>query len=544
MARLKSTHFPELDLSLAIKSGLGGPLLRAGLIVDNFELSTIDHEVLSTEGRHPVHRATLGDGAIVALKEFIIDGKGRTMMVLQREAGLLHRLRHPNIVELLAVLVDTKGTRAYLQMPLYSGGTLMRPTVASCSALPNDVSRWPVGVARALMHQLLTAVAHLHVNDVIHSDIHPSNVMLDNRDDPSVWRLVLGDFDVSLDLQSRTTLLAVTAGATLIGGRDEYLPPEVKPPRSQRATKATDMFAVGVLFKWLAKTVTRLDTPALIVLCAALTNDAPEKRPPALQAHLHPFFNAEVEAMQAQLEKEQAAFAASVAAMADDQRRHAEAARALANRKAALEAVRADVERERSAVDKLKMSHTRDNTALQQRADAVSAEERKLRAQAKDVERAAREAEKLRQKVEADKSLLARQYSPVPGYWVHKDLTAIYYARMRTNFVMQRMEALLRSTPLGGHGGGCGGGPSLSNATVTRVERVENTLLWRNYGHRKAIMQQLLHRSRPTAVPVPQHEVIDADINEVFLFHGTSPALANVIAQHGFDERVANLVGL
>jgi hypothetical protein len=55
MARLKSTHFPELDLSSVIKSGLGGPLLRAGLIVDNFELSALDHDVLSTEGRHPVY---------------------------------------------------------------------------------------------------------------------------------------------------------------------------------------------------------------------------------------------------------------------------------------------------------------------------------------------------------------------------------------------------------------------------------------------------------------------------------------------------------
>jgi hypothetical protein len=480
----------------------------------------------------------------VALKKFVLESKAQTLAVLQREAGLLHRLRHPNIVELLAVLIDTKGTHAYLQMPLYSGGTLMRLTVASCSALFNDVGQWPVDMVRSLMHQLLTAVAHLHVNDVIHSDIHPSNVMLDNRDDPSVWRLVLGDFDVSLTLTDRTTELVAAAGATLIGGRNEYLPPEVKPPRCQRATKATDMFAVGVLFKWLAKAVTRLDTPALTDLCAALTHDDPQARPSALQAHLHPFFNAEVVAKQAQLEREQAAFAASVAAMADDQRRHAEAARSLADRQAALAAMRADVERERSAVDKLKTSHKRDNAALQQRVDAVAAVERKVQAQAKDVEKAAREAEMLRQKVEADKSRVVRQYSDAPGYWVHKNLTKIHYERVPTNFVVQRMESLLRSTPQSGHGGGCRGRPSLSHATVTRVEKVENTVLWRNYGHRKAIMQQQLRASRPQRVAVPHHEMLDVDVNEVFLFHGTSPALANMIAQHGFDERVASLGGL
>jgi hypothetical protein len=480
----------------------------------------------------------------VALKKFVLESRVQTLTVLQREAGLLHRLRHPNIVELLKVLIDTKGTHAYLQMPLYSGGTLMRPTVASCSALSNDVSEWPVTMVRSLMHQLLTAVAHLHFNDVIHSDIHPSNLMLDNRDDPSVWRLVLGDFDVSLTLQSRTTLLAATAGATLIGGRDEYLPPEVKPPRSQHATKATDMFAVGVLFKWLAKRKARLNTKALSDLCAALTNVDPEVRPSALQAHLHPFFNAEVVAMQDQLKQEKAAFAASVEAMEADQRRHAEAVRALADRQAALDAVRAEVERERCAVEELKTSHTRDNAVLQQRIDTNAAEKRTLRVLAQEVETAAREAERLRQKVEADKMRVERQFPPVPGYWVHKDLATIHFERMPTIFVVPRMEALLRSTPLGGHGGGCNGGRGLSQATVTRVERVENTLLWKSYGHHKAIMQQLLHGSRPTAVPVPQHEVIDADVNEVFLFHGTSPDIANMIAQHGFDERVASLGGL
>ena len=50
---------------------------------------------------------------------------------------------------------------------------------------------------------------------------------------------------MSLDLQTRNTQLAATAGATLIGGRDAYLPPEVKPLRSEPATPKADMYAVG-----------------------------------------------------------------------------------------------------------------------------------------------------------------------------------------------------------------------------------------------------------------------------------------------------------
>ena len=110
------------------------------------------------------------------------------------------------MTELSAVLVDAKGTTAYLQMPLCRGGTLEHPTVAACSSLPDEMARWPVDLVRAMMHQLLSAVAHLHANDVVHSDIHPSNVMLDGGSGRrSAWMAVLGDFHVSLDLQTRNT---------------------------------------------------------------------------------------------------------------------------------------------------------------------------------------------------------------------------------------------------------------------------------------------------------------------------------------------------
>ena len=51
------------------------------------------------------------------------------------------------MTELSAVLVDAKGTTAYLQMPLCRGGTLEHPTVAACSSLPDELAaRTPVEV--------------------------------------------------------------------------------------------------------------------------------------------------------------------------------------------------------------------------------------------------------------------------------------------------------------------------------------------------------------------------------------------------------------
>lgn len=106
---------------------------------------------------------------------------------------------------------------------------------------------------------------------------------------------------------------------------------------------------------------------------------------------------------------------------------------------------------------------------------------------------------------------------------------------------------------------GCQGRPGLGRAVVTRVDRIENTRLWRDYGHRKTSMlhstQGVQHSNRclrsqsynvggvraaPAPVDMPLHEVINADINEVFLFHGTSrPSSTNIITEHGFNERVS-----
>jgi len=40
------------------------------------------------------------------------------------------------------------------------------------------------------------------------------------------------------------------------------------------------------------------------------------------------------------------------------------------------------------------------------------------------------------------------------------------------------------------------------------------------------------------------HQDPSADVNEFHLLHGTSSPLSSVIAQHGFNERVAAMGGL
>ena len=297
-----------------------------------------------------------------------------------------------------------------------------------------------------------------------------------------------------------------------------------------------------MLFGWLADKVDGLATPALARLRQALTATAPGDRPAALAAaQQNPFFTTEEAARRAQLDLEQAAFAASVAAMAETQRRHAEAAAALSQRQAALIGEQSQLAHERSSLEGLRASSAREDVEVRRRVAAAADAERGLRAEAASVAAAARAAEQLRQKLEADRRKIARQHPPVPGYWEHKDLSKVAFKLVDTSFMVPKLQALLRGTPLGA----CGGcGASLARATVTRVCRIENTVLWKNFGHRKATMLELSRGSRPQRVQVPLHASLDPDANEVFLFHGTDPQLAKVIAKHGFDERMGNLSGL
>ena len=301
------------------------------------------------------------------------------------------------------------------------------------------------------------------------------------------------------------------------------------------------MYAVGVLFGWLADEVDGLATPALARLRRALTAAAPGDRSGALAAQQDPFFTTEEAARRAQLDLEQAVFAESVVAMAETQRRLAEAAAALSQRQAALIGEQSQLAHERSSLEGLRASSAREDVEVRRRVAAAADAERGLRAEAASVAAAARAAEQLRQKLEADRRKIARQHPPVPGYWEHKDLSKVAFKLVDTSFMVPKLQALLRGTPLGA----CGGcGASLARATVTRVCRIENTVLWKNFGHRKATMLELSRGSRPQRVQVPLHASLDPDANEIFLFHGTDPQLAKVIAKHGFDERMGKLSGL
>jgi len=86
------------------------------------------------------------------------------------------------------------------------------------------------------------------------------------------------------------------------------------------------------------------------------------------------------------------------------------------------------------------------------------------------------------------------------------------------------------------------------NYQVVTVKRVENIAMWRKYhATRSSIAIRSFHQPHPVGLSafdwLEKDFELETAVNEVFLFHGTSPGIAKIVIQQGFDNRVANLKG-
>jgi hypothetical protein len=175
------------------------------------------------------------DGTEVALKRLTLHGSAediaRARQRVQREAEVLTRLDHPNIVELLEVVED--GDDVTLVMAYLTGGTLADRVAKHGPAPAAEVER--------MADTLGSALAEAHRAGVVHRDIKPGNVLFDSHEVPH-----LADFGVA---SSRDD----TAGLTMVGtvvGTPGFMAPEQA--RGEGAGQASDVFALGATLLFAA----------------------------------------------------------------------------------------------------------------------------------------------------------------------------------------------------------------------------------------------------------------------------------------------------
>ena len=184
-------------------------------------------ERVGTGGFGVVYRAyQIGIGRDVAIKVILPEHANRPDFVRQFEveAQLIARLEHPHIVPLYDYWRGPEG--AYL---------VMRWLPSSLHA-SLERGAWSLDATAQLLEQIAGALTVAHREGVIHRDIKPDNLLLDEGDENAY----LADFGIAQDIN-----IATSAAEGLIIGSPAYLTPEQI--KGEPLTPRTDIYSLGLV---------------------------------------------------------------------------------------------------------------------------------------------------------------------------------------------------------------------------------------------------------------------------------------------------------
>lgn len=189
-----------------------------------------DYEVMGLLGRGgmgEVYVARTKSGNVVALKRVrkTLSLDPAISALLNREASMLGRVAHPNVVAGLGAGTNSEG-QPYLVMSR-SLGEPLHEAIAQHGAM----SRVRI---MTIADQLCDGLAAIHDAGVIHGDLKASNVLVDAAD-----RVTIIDFGLA---RLETTNAEVTEE---VSGTPTYMAPELM--AGQPSSVASDIFAIAVL---------------------------------------------------------------------------------------------------------------------------------------------------------------------------------------------------------------------------------------------------------------------------------------------------------
>ena len=145
----------------------------------------------------------------------------------RREAQNAARMQHPNIVPVYEV-GDHDGLH-FFSMRLIGGRSL-------AAELKREKKLAPQRAAR-LLSTIAEAVDYAHRLGVLHLDLKPANVLIDENGVPHV-----ADFGLARRIDS-----ALAADSDEVSGTPSYMAPEQASPRTARITRATDIWGLGAI---------------------------------------------------------------------------------------------------------------------------------------------------------------------------------------------------------------------------------------------------------------------------------------------------------
>lgn len=169
------------------------------------------------------------EGTVVAVKIYApekgLDDPG--LKQFRREYALTQPLNHPNLLK--ASYFDIADGSPFLVMQYCSQGSLNARLMELGTIEEKDIAR--------ITFQIGGALAYLHNKGILHQDIKPDNILIDDD-----GNFLLTDFGISSRLRSTLRKATTSSGALTVA----YAPPE-RFDQVPRNTEASDVFSFGVM---------------------------------------------------------------------------------------------------------------------------------------------------------------------------------------------------------------------------------------------------------------------------------------------------------
>jgi TolB-like protein/Tfp pilus assembly protein PilF len=228
----KTALGPLVEESVAASDDCGS--LKSAQILSEFG----DYELVEEIGRggqgvvYRAHQKSLN--RTVALKVISLGQWASKAHVkrFRREAEAAASLEHPYIVPIHEV--GERDGFCYFSMKFVEGGQL-----------DDVVEREPISIRRAveLITKLARTVDYAHKHGVLHRDIKPGNILLDQQGEPH-----LTDFGLARLMESESTVTRTREAM----GTPSYMAPEQAAGDNAQLTAATDVYGLGaVLYQLL-----------------------------------------------------------------------------------------------------------------------------------------------------------------------------------------------------------------------------------------------------------------------------------------------------
>jgi serine/threonine-protein kinase len=226
--------------------------VHAGEQLDNFQIERL----VARSGMASIYEATdrrTGQTVAIKIPHPEMESDPIFFERFQREEEIGKKLDHPGVMKVFA---NPDRHDPYIVME-WVPGRLLREIIAETHKMPPER-------AIKIVVNICKALDHIHSHGVIHRDLKPDNIMVDENDNIKII-----DFGISANVGARRITFAKLTDTM---GTPDYISPEQV--RGGRGDARSDVYAVGVmLYEMLTGQVPFTGDNAFVIMNDRLLND-------------------------------------------------------------------------------------------------------------------------------------------------------------------------------------------------------------------------------------------------------------------------------